>query len=160
MRDKINNLKKHPLVRKKKKKIKFVLVGGFNTVLDFCIFGFLANIINLPKELANIISTAICIAVSFLLNYKYVWRTKKSKKETAPGFLIVSLFSAWIVQNIAINIVTFTLGETSLTKLIGKAFGSASGMVSNYLGYKIVFRGRNSTKITSHHRDEEPKQSS
>ena len=157
MKEKLKKLNEHQLIKKHGEKIKFVLVGGFNTILDFCIYALLANIIGLPKEIANIISTSICIAVSFILNYKFVWKSKKSKKETAPGFLIVSLFSAWVVQNIAINAVTFILGENGVTKLIGKVFGSICGMISNYFGYKLVFRGKD-IKTTSHHHDEEPKQ--
>lgn len=160
MKEKLKKLEKHPLVKKHGEKIKFVLVGGFNTVLDFCLFGLFTNIIGIPKEVANIISTTICICVSFILNYKYVWKSKKSKRETAPGFLIVSLFSAWVVQNIAINVVTILLGENNITRLIGKAFGSICGMVSNYFGYKLVFRGRDKKNSTSHHHDEEPKQQS
>lgn len=159
MKEIIKNLRQHPLVKKHNDKIKFVLVGGFNTVLDFCIFGTLANIFKLPIIVSNIISTTICTAISFLLNYKYVWRTKKSKRETAPGFLAVSLFTAWVVQNIAINSVVFLFGDGAIAKLAGKAFGSACGMVSNYLGYKIVFRGK-SGRITLRRHDEEPKQSS
>ncbi len=157
MKEKLDRLKIHPFIKKHGEKIKFVLVGGFNTVLDFCIFGFLANIVSIPKEIANIISTTICISISFLLNYKFVWKSKKSKKETAPGFVIVSLFSAWIVQNIAINIITIPFGENATTKLVGKAFGSICGMVSNYFGYKFIFKSK-STTLRRH--GEEPKQSS
>lgn len=159
MKEKLKNLKQHPLVKKHNEKIKFVLVGGFNTLLDFCIFGLLANIIGIPTLVANIISTTICITISFLLNYKYVWKSKKSKRETAPGFLIVSLFSAWVVQNIAINSVIFLFGESGVVKLVGKAFGSVCGMISNYLGYKLVFRGKDA-KPTSRQHGEEPKQPS
>ena len=157
MKEKLKSLKKHPLVKKHGEKIKFVFVGGFNTLLDFCIFGLLANIIGIPKEAANIISTSICIAVSFILNYKFVWKSKKSKRETAPGFLIVSLFSAWVVQNIAINIITISFGENNITKLVGKVFGSICGMISNYFGYKFIFRGRFQKEFTSRHHDEESK---
>ena len=38
MRETIKNLRQHPLVKKHNDKIKFVLVGGFNTVLDFFVF--------------------------------------------------------------------------------------------------------------------------
>lgn len=156
MKEKLKNLKQHPLVRKHNEKIKFVLVGGFNTVLDFCIFGLLANIFNIPALIANVISTTICISISFLLNYKYVWKSKKSKRETAPGFLAVSLFSAWVVQNAAINSVIFLFGDSDVMKLVGKAFGSICGMISNYFGYKIIFRGKDA-KPTSRQHDEEPK---
>ena len=127
-------LKKHSEV------IRFVLVGGFNTALDFCIFGLLANIIGIDKVVANIISTAICITVSFILNYKFVWKSEKSIKSTAVGFLVVSLFSAWVVQSLVITGVTAILGETGLNKLIAKACGSVAGMVTNFFGYKFVFK--------------------
>ena len=156
MKEKLKNLKRHPLVKKHDDKIRFVLVGGFNTVLDFFIFGLLANVFGLDVTIANIISTAICITISFILNYKYVWKSKKSKLETAPGFLIVSMFSAWVVQNITIHLVIIAFGDSGIVKLIGKAFGSICGMISNYFGYKLVFRG----KTTSRPRDEKPKQSS
>ena len=158
MKEKLKKLKNQPLIKKHAEKIRFVLVGGFNTVLDFCIFGFLTNIAGLPKEVANIISTSICITISFVLNYKFVWKSKKNLYQTAPGFLIVSLFSAWVVQNLAINIVTWIFQENSITKLVGKAFGSICGMISNYFGYKLVFRGKeNKEKVTSRHRDAEQK---
>ena len=158
MKEKLKKLKNQPLIKKHAEKIRFVLVGGFNTVLDFCIFGFLTNIAGLPKEVANIISTSICITISFVLNYKFVWKSKKNLYQTAPGFLIVSLFSAWVVQNLAINIVTWIFQENSVTKLIGKAFGSICGMISNYFGYKLVFRGKeDKEKVTSRHRDAEQK---
>jgi len=127
-------LKKHSEV------IRFVLVGGFNTALDFCLFGLLANIIGIDKVVANIISTSVCITISFILNYKFVWKSEKSIKTTAVGFLVVSLFSAWVVQSLVITGVTAILGETELNKLIAKVCGSVAGMVTNFFGYKFVFK--------------------
>lgn len=159
MREKLKKLKNQPLIKKHAEKIRFVLVGGFNTVFDFCLFGLLTNLLSFPKEVANIISTSICITISFILNYKFVWKSKKNLYQTAPGFLIVSLFSAWVVQNLAINLVTWIFQENGVTKLIGKAFGSICGMITNYFGYKLVFRGKeDKTKTTLRHHDEERKQ--
>ena len=121
-------------------KIRFVLVGGFNTLLDFAIFGVLANVVGIDKVVANIISTAICITISFILNYKFVWKSEKSIAATAVGFLVVSLFSAWVVQSLVITGVTALLGETGFTKLVAKACGSVAGMITNYFGYKFVFK--------------------
>ena len=89
--------------------------------------------------ISNIVSTSICIVISFYLNSKYVWKTKKSVSETAPGFLVVSLFSAWIVQSIAINAVIGIWGDSALISAIAKLCGSACGMISNYFGYKVIF---------------------
>lgn len=127
------------LAKKHAVKIRFILAGVFNTAVDFVLFAFLANLMGWPKEIANIASTSVAISLSFFINYLFVWHSKKSKVKTALGFLAVSLFSAWIVQNIAITGTTAILGENDLTRLIAKLVGSACGMVSNYLGYKLVF---------------------
>ena len=121
-------------------KIRFLVVGGFNTVLDFAIFGVLANIVGIDKVVANIISTAICVTISFILNYKFVWKSEKSIAATAVGFLVVSLFSAWVVQSLVITGVTAVIGESSFAKLFAKACGSGTGMITNYFGYKFVFK--------------------
>lgn len=127
-------------------KIRFVLVGGFNTLLDFCVFGLLANIIGVDKVVSNIISTTICITVSFILNYKFVWKSEKSIKTTAVGFLAVSLFSAWVVQSLVILGVTALFGETGFIKLVAKLCGCIAGMTTNYFGYKIVFKKKPAQK--------------
>lgn len=127
------------LYRKFEKEIKFVLTGGLNTVFDFVIFNVLKSVIGVDATISNIISTSICIAISFYLNSKFVWKTTKSVRETAPGFLVVSLFSAWVVQSIAINAVLGIWGDSALISAIAKLCGSACGMASNYFGYKVIF---------------------
>lgn len=140
MKEKLKKLKKHPLVQKHGEKIRFVLVGGFNTVLDILIYGFFANIVHVEPVIANIISTAICVTISFILNYKFVWKSEKSLKTTAVGFLAVSLFSAWVVQSIVITVVLAIFGDSDFVKIVAKLCGSATGMITNYFGYKIVFK--------------------
>ncbi len=127
------------LYKKFEKEIKFVLTGGLNTVIDFILYNLMANFIGTAPVIANIISTSICIAISFYINSRFVWKTKKGMRETAPGFLAVSLFSAWIVQSIAISVFLGIWGDSTLVKALSKLFGSACGMVTNYFGYKIVF---------------------
>ena len=100
----------------------------------------LANIVGIDKVVANIISTAICVTISFVLNYKFVWKSEKSIAATAVGFLVVSLFSAWVVQSLVITGVTAVIGESSFAKLFAKACGSGTGMITNYFGYKFVFK--------------------
>ena len=118
-----------------------MLVGGTNTLLDFVLYGLLANLVGLPAILANTISTAICMVLSFFLNYQFVWESKKSRLETAPRFLLMSLFSAWVVQNGIIWLVTAATGGTDLMNLVAKVLGIAGGTLTNYFGYKWIFKG-------------------
>ncbi len=133
----VKKVQASPLYVRHGKKIKFLMTGGLNTLLDFLIYGLLANMLGVYVLTANVVSTSICMAVSFWLNYTFVWRSKKSKKETAPKFIAVSLFSAWVVQSVVIFLVVGLLGEDA--NLIAKLVGVSFGMVSNYLGYKFVF---------------------
>ena len=127
------------LYKKFEKEIKFIMTGGLNTLLDFIIFNVLKSVFGVDATISNVISTSICVSISFFLNSKFVWKTTKSVRETAPGFLIVSLFSAWIIQSLTINVILGVWGDSALVAAIAKLCGSVCGMVSNYFGYKLVF---------------------
>ena len=130
----------HPLYLKHREKIKFALVGGFNFLLDLVIYGLLANVLGVQIVVANVISTSICIAMSFILNYRFVWKSKKGAKKTAPRFVAVSLFSAWVVQSLTISVVAGIFGEGDVINLVAKMLGVGLGMITNYFGYKLIFR--------------------
>ena len=125
---------------KHKEKVKFALVGGVNTTVDFVVFGLLANVLGIFAVVANMISTVVVMIISFVLNYNFVWQSKKSKRETAPKFVAVSLFSAWAVQSVVIFLVVTIFGTDDATNLGAKIAGIAAGTITNYLGYKYIFR--------------------
>ena len=130
-----------PLLVNHKEKVRFVLVGGINAVVDFVIYGLLANVLGLVVVAASMISTAITVlGVSFGLNYKFVWKSKKSKRETAPRFVAVSLFSAWVVQSGIIWLITSLFGSDDVTNLVAKVVGICVGTIFNFLGYRYIFR--------------------
>jgi putative flippase GtrA len=131
---------KNPLYIRHQEKVKFGLVGGINTVLDLIIYGFLVKALGIFVVAANIISTSIVLLVSFALNDSFVWKSKKSRRETAPRFVMMSLFSAWVVQSGIIWIVVNVFGGSDTMNLVAKLMGIGAGMVSNYFGYKYIFR--------------------
>lgn len=116
------------------------MVGGFNALLDLILFSLLANLLHFPPLAASMISTSICITVSFFLNYHFVWKSAKSLRHAAPRFVIVSLFSAWVVQTTIIWLITSLAGNTDLINFIAKLAGMACGTLTNYFGYRLIFR--------------------
>jgi putative flippase GtrA len=140
----IKKLKKHLLENhlylKHKEKVKFAMVGGMNTVLDFTIYGVLVHFFGVFVVVANLISTAICMVTSFVLNYNFVWESKKSKRETAPKFVALSMFTAWVVQSGVIWLIVTIFGGDDVVNLLAKVGGICVGMVCNYIGYKYIFR--------------------
>lgn len=140
MGNKLYKVTEHPLYKKHSEKLKFLFVGGLNTVLDFLIYGLLANVFGIFVVIANMISTLICMTVSFFLNYNFVWKSKKTKLQTAPRFLLVSLISAWVIQSGIIWLATTIFGTADLTNLIAKIIGIACGTIFNFFGYKYIFK--------------------
>ncbi|MDR0957542.1 MAG: GtrA family protein [Candidatus Nomurabacteria bacterium] len=126
-------------------RVRFVLVGGFNTALDFGIMNALM-MIGLPQLVANTISTGISMVSSFLLNKKWTFRAKgKNYKREVALFFIFTIIGIWIIQNGVIwllgNIVpTFGLPDWIYRNAL-KLIASVPSLIWNYVTYrKIVFR--------------------
>lgn len=146
MKEKIQKIRQNKLIQKHKAKIKFVLVGGTNFLLDLGIYTLLANVLGWNQIVANIISVTISMIFSFYMNYTFVWRSQKNLFETVAGFFVVSMFSNYVVQNLVILIMSAIIGEGSIQNVVCKCCASGVGMITNYFGYKIVFT---SDKVTN-----------
>ena len=126
--------------------MRFVGVGLANTVNDYLIFNILFHFTG--KQLAsNMVSTTVALTVSFFLNSKLVFTGHNStnKKRTMALFFACSLFSIWVIQNIALSIFYKLLLHTSLKTLsnillvnIAKTLGVGFSLVTNYLSYHYI----------------------
>ena len=71
------------IAKKHADKLRFTIVGSINTVIDFSILFTLATLFNVPKELANFVSTFVAFLFSFFANKKYTFKsTSKNLKKT------------------------------------------------------------------------------
>ncbi|GAA3629830.1 GtrA family protein [Microlunatus ginsengisoli] len=129
---------------------RYVLVGGFNTLLDLGLFTLFAVVVGLAPLVANVISTSITLCVSYLLNRAFVFRTTRSVQGTVVQFVAVTLVSALVIQSAVIWTVIH-LGQLLVPQLshdilapFAKICAMGVGMISNYLGYRWLFghRGR------------------
>lgn len=134
------------LVRARGAFLRYVLVGGLNTLLDVGLFTLLATVVHLYPLLANVISTSITMCVSYVLNRMFVFRSDRSPARTLPQFVVVTLFSALVVQSAVIWVIIH-LGSHLLPQVPYNALAPAAkicatvvGMISNYLGYRWLFR--------------------
>jgi putative flippase GtrA len=130
-------------------KIRFALVGGLNTAVDFVILFSLVNLFAVPSLVANIISTSVALAVSYTLNKKAVFgNTDTHNLRQVILFVTVTLSGLWILQGAVIVIVTSSLvalGGVSL--LAAKAIATLFSLTWNYLWYsQVVFKKNNNTK--------------
>lgn len=126
-------------------KFRFVLVGGTNTLIDFGLL-FTVKALGLPAIGANVISTTTAFVFSFFANKNYTFQTNGANiKREMILFTVVTLFGLWVLQSLAIKLITAAISGLSLddtaTLLIAKLGASAISLVWNYLLYsRVVFK--------------------
>ncbi len=134
----INKVKNNPRL------LRFGLVGGVNTALDFgLLFGFKA--LGVPVELANIFSTGIAFIFSFFANKKYTFKaTGTNIIREIILFIIVTLFGLWVIQTIIIFLLQPPLlalfHNGAIALFVAKLIATLASLTWNYLLYsRLVF---------------------
>ncbi len=134
-----------PILKKHAEKIRFAVVGGANTAIDFGIlFGLV--FFGVDKLVANFISTGIAFVFSFFVNRSFTFKSTGGNTKKQFGlFLVITLFGLWVIQPAIISGVSSLLNNTklsdSLILLAGKLIATVATLVWNYLLYKkFVFR--------------------
>lgn len=134
------------IAKKHADKLRFAIVGSINTVIDFSILFTLTTLFNVPKELANFISTFVAFLFSFFANKKYTFKsTSKNLKRQFLLFTAVTLFGLWVIQTIIITAITPVFTNLGVNKpaalLISKLIATAASLIWNYTLYsKVVFK--------------------
>ena len=133
------------LAQKHAQKIRFAIVGGANTALDFGLL-FLFVALGLDKIPANYLSTGIAFISSFFLNKSYTFKSKGGNvKKQFAYFIAITIVGLWIIQPIIISLVAFVLEPTGLASAIilfaAKLIATVASLIWNYLFYsRLVFK--------------------
>ncbi len=133
------------LNQKLAEKLRFGLVGGFNTLLDFgLLFALVAS--GLDRIPANYISTGISFIFSFFANRSFTFKSKQGRLGRQFSlFIIVTLVGLWVIQPIIIWGVTSVLADSSwseeLILLVAKLIATVASLIWNYILYsRVVFK--------------------
>ena len=128
------------IVQKHAKKIRFILVGGTNTAIDFGIL-FGLTFLGVDKIIANYISTSIALVFSFFANKSFTFKnTSKNAKRQFITFLVVTLIGLWVLQPLIIWGYTSLLDDSPLSLFIAKLIATIVTLIWNYLFYsRVVF---------------------
>lgn len=111
--------------------LKFIVVGGCSTCIDFIIYMFLA--LKLPITVSKGISMVAASVFSYILNKQF---TFENKEKTNVSYLVrfYIIFGANFGTNLAVNQIIFD--ETGY-KTIAFILATVCGMMVNYLGQKF-----------------------
>jgi putative flippase GtrA len=133
------------ILKKHGQKIRFAIVGGFNTALDFAIL-FILTFAGMDKIVANYFSTGISLIFSFFANKKFTFKHKggNAKKQFA-AFLVITLIGLWAIQPLVIWVSTTALESyipnEAINLFVAKLIATVASLVWNYLLYsKLVFK--------------------
>jgi len=133
------SLKKHA------EKLRFAIVGGANTLLDFSILFLLVGF-GLDRIPANFISTSIAFVFSFFVNKSFTFKsTSGNAKKQFALFIIITIFSLWVIQPIVIIVVSWLMGGLGLNSgvvlFVAKLVATVASLIWNYFFYsRFVFK--------------------
>ena len=138
-------------VKDKEQKMRFVAVGGVNTVIDFGLL-FALSSLGVPVLIANIFSTTTAFCFSFFANKKYTFKTTDTNvKRELFLFVVVTLFGLWILQTIVIKVVIMSFSGIHLSDnaalFIAKVIATMVTLVWNYVMYSRVVFKKNDAEI-------------
>lgn len=134
------------LIKRHETKLRFGLIGGLNTLLDFGLLFAFSSLFGIPRGFANVLSTSVAFVFSFFANKKFTFQS--SSKENIVRemvlFTIVTLFGLWVIQGLIIHFLTPVITSFGLTETIAllsaKLIATVASLIWNYLLYsRVVF---------------------
>ena len=122
--------------------MRLVVIGGFNTVLDFGIFNLLRGVLGVPSQLSVAIAFTIATFVSYLLNRRFTFSITDghvSARETALFFLVNG--AAYVVTAALVFVAQRWIGDELLILNGAKVVATVFVLFPKFAGYRdVVFR--------------------
>lgn len=140
------------LMRVAKQFIKFGIVGGINTAIDFGVLKALLMVTGITSgfELAvlNAISFSVAVVNSYFMNKRWTFEDKTRDPNESfkfSQFFVVSVIGLGVNSGIVYAFATFISPQFGISAqnwvLVGKLFATGASLVWNFVGYKLfVFR--------------------
>ena len=130
--------------------LKFIVIGGMNTAIDWGILNILLVITGTQSvwgyAICKTIGFSVAVANSYFFNKRWVFRdTKKYSMGQVGSFVFVNLIGLAINAGIA-SFVVQTGGwgiSFILCANLGAAFATGASLIWNFAGYRLlVFRSK------------------
>lgn len=118
------------------KLVRFLMVGGTATALQFALLIGLVEWIQADKVLASFCSYIASAAVNYLLNYYLTFASKVGHWQALPKFVVVVAIGSLV------NTLVFAGGLYVLPYLVAQCAAIFAALCSNFLLHKYwIYRG-------------------
>ena len=113
--------------------IKFAIVGGIATVIDFICLYIFKEFLNLNIILSNTLSFTISVIYNYIASIKWVFDVNKNSKFQFIIFVILSVIGLLINNGILYLFTSYT----EVYYLLSKVFATLVVMIYNFITRKI-----------------------
>lgn len=114
--------------------IKFGLVGGMNTLVDYAVFAALTQLLGVYFVIAQIISYACGLANSYFFNSKWTFKADGERNlNVLARFVVVNLAALGVSIGILALCKQLGLSNELLAKLVAIPFSLAVNFIGNRL---------------------------
>ncbi|HZK35205.1 MAG TPA: GtrA family protein [Bacillota bacterium] len=122
-----------------KELLKFSLVGGMNTLVDFGVFALLTGLVRLEPTVSHVLSYSCGVVNSYFFNRRWTFKMRnKSSLREVVRFVVVNLLSLGL-STLVINYLVE--GGPSLNEYLGKLIATLSALAVNFTGSRLfVFK--------------------
>ena len=111
--------------------IKFIIVGGIATIIDFIVFFLLHELL----KVSTILSFSVSVVYNYIASTKWVFNVKKDRKNQFIIFLILSIVGL-LINTI---IVYITIDIFNWNPLLCKMLATTIVMIFNFITRKLSF---------------------
>ncbi len=119
--------------------IKFIIVGGIATIIDFIVFFLFHELLKVSTILSNILSFSVSVVYNYIASTKWVFNVKKDSKNQFIIFLILSIVGL-LINTI---IVYITIDIFNWSSLLCKILATAIVMIFNFITRKKFLEKNN-----------------
>ena len=114
--------------------IKFVIVGGISTVIDYIIFFILHDILKWNTIISNVLGFTVSVIYNYIASIKWVFDVNKDNDQKKQFIIFITLSIIGLIINTGIVYVCVDI--IKLYSLIGKVIATAIVMVFNFITRK------------------------
>ena len=113
--------------------VRFATVGVANTLIDLLLFWVLVAPLGILA--ANVVSTSVGMAFSFLANGRHTFRATEVTSQQAVAFVGTNAVTMWLLQPMVIGLAH---GLLATPVILAKGLALGTSVVTNFLLYRFV----------------------